>query len=64
MDARFLPYKAPAVDCIGLERGTFYDLKDITKLIEDFYECRNNGPVEYDKVILSTNDERYNDGYR
>jgi Immunity protein 26 len=63
-DARVPAYKANAQDCIGLENACLYDFKDIKKRIEDYYAGNKNNFVEYDKVILSTNDERYNDGYK
>ena len=63
-DARVPPYKASAQDCIGLESAVIYDFKDVKKRIEDFYADNKDNFVEYDKVILSTDDERYNDGYK
>ena len=63
-DARVPAYKATAQDCIGLEGAVIYDFKDVKKRIEDFYAGNKDNFVEYDKVILSTDDERYNDGYK
>ena len=64
LDARFPPYKASAEDCIGLENATLYDFKDLKDRVEDFYSGIKNNFAEYDKVILSADDERYNDGYK
>lgn len=61
-DARFPPYKATAQDCIGLERATIYDFEDVIKRIENYYAGNKDNFVEYDKVILSTDDKRYNSG--
>lgn len=59
-DDRLPEYKASAIDCIGLERSSVYGYDNVVERIEDFYAGKKNFHVEFSKVILSTEDIRYN----
>jgi hypothetical protein len=51
--------KVKPEECVGLEGPVVWEAEALIGRIEDFYAGRKNPYVELDKVILSTDDPRY-----